>query len=137
MGKVQIPKKIRAEDFKSDDQALISKLSYPFNDLADSFYFNLNKALDFDNMNRDLINVNVNINATGGVANLPQVKYNLRTKPRGVVCVNAVNSVNPNIYPTQSPFVSWSLNSDGTLQILNVTGLQVNSQYILTLEIIG
>lgn len=137
MGKIEQPKKLRAEDFEEKDRSIISKLADVVNDLADSFYYSQIKSVDFDNLNRDLVQVNVNINGTGKVSNLPQVKFNLRSQPRGVNVVRAVNQNNPLIPPTNSPFVTWSLNSNGTMQILNVTGLPNNSQYVLTLEIIG
>lgn len=139
MAKIELPKKIRAEDYPQDQQSIISKLSDPFNDLADSFYNALTKSLDFSNMNRDLVQVNVVIDGTGKVSNLPQVRFNLRSgAPKGVTCVRAFNSVNPNIFPTSSPFVNWTAtNTPNTIQILSVTGLPVNSQFILTLELIG
>lgn len=137
MGKVEIPKKVRAEDYKPEERDLIARLSDVINDLADSFYFEMTKSLDFENLNRDLVTVTVNINGVGRVSNLPQVRYNLRSRPRGVTCVAATNLANPNIYPTGAPFVSWTITSNNNLQVLNVTGLQNNSQYLLTLEIIG
>lgn len=137
MGKIEQPKKIRVDDFTDETRDIAERFSEPFNDLADSFYYSLTKSLDFDNLNRDLVTVNVNINSTGKVSNLPQIRYNLRTRPRGVACVSAVNLLNPNIYPAAAPFVSWTINANNNLQVLNVTGLQNNSQYLLTLEIIG
>lgn len=137
MAKIQQPKKLRAEDFQGENQQFVQQFAYIFNDLADSFYFSLIKSLDFENMNRDLVQVNVNIGSSGQVTNLPQIKYNLKNAPKGVSCVRAINQTNPTIFPTQSPFVSWGLLNNGNMQILNVTGLQDNSQYVLTLEIIG
>ncbi len=138
MSKIQTPKKLRAEDFAADDRDLVSKIAFIFNDLADSFYFALNKSLDENNLNQDIVSVIVNIDGTGAVSNLPLVKYNLRNKPRGILCIRAVNVNSPNTYPTQAPFVSWDVGSAAsTVQILAVSGLQNNSQYSLTLQIIG
>lgn len=138
MAKIELPKKIRAEDYPQDQQAIISKISDPFNDLADSFYGALTKSLDFANMNRDLVQVSINVDGTGAVSNQPQVRYNLRTgSPRGVTCVRAFNSTNPNVFPTGAPFVNWTVATTNTIQILSVTNLPINSQFTLTLEIIG
>jgi hypothetical protein len=138
MGKIEQPKKIRTEDFTESEQSLASKISDPFNDLADSFYYSLTKSLDFDNMNRDLVSVNVNIGPTGLVTNLPQIRCNLRTgTPRGVSVIRALNSINPNVFPTGAPFVSYTVINQNTIQLQAVTGLQNNSQYVLTLELIG
>jgi hypothetical protein len=50
--------------------------------------------------------------------------------------VSASNQTNPGIYPTAAPFVSFTYSGD-IVTILNITGLQANSQYSLTLELIG
>jgi hypothetical protein len=138
MAKIQQPKKIRAEDFTGEEQQIITKISDPFNDLADSFYFALTKSLDFTNMNRDSVTVTVNIDGSGAVSNLPRVKFNLRTgSPQMVLCGRAQNIINPNIYPTNAPFISYTVINADTIQIQHVTGLPVNSQFLLTLELIG
>lgn len=88
-------------------------------------------------MNRKLIVVNVKINGSGQVINNPQIRYSLTNgKVSGVVCVSATNINDPGIYPTTTPFISYTFNS-GILTILNITGLQINSEYNLTLELIG
>jgi hypothetical protein len=139
MARIEIPKKIRTEDFTTDEQTIIAKISDPFNDLADAFYFALTKSIDFENLNRDLVTVNVNIGATGQVSNLPQVRHSLQTgAPRGVNVIRAINSKSPNtVFPTGAPFLSYTVVSQNVIQVLAVTGLQNNSQYVLTLELIG
>lgn len=137
MSKVEIPKKIRAEDFAPDERLMISKISSIYNDFTDSYYYHMTKSIDFNNLNQDFVTTSVIINSSGQVTNVPQIKYNLKNKPRGIVVVSATNMKNPNVYPINTPFVSWDITTQGNLRILNVTGLQNDSQYALSLLLIG
>lgn len=133
--KIQTPKKLRAEDFKSDQQDLVNKIAYVFNVFADEVYSVLNKGVDYDNLNRQKVDIIVSINATGMIMNSPQIKTNLRGKIAGINVLNAIHTSSSTTYPTSAPFVSFTING-GILTILNITGLQANSEYKLTLELV-
>lgn len=134
MARIQIPKKLRSEDFKADQQELVDKLAFVINDAFDSFYQTLSKGVDYENLRRQLTTLTVTIDKTGKVAQTPEIKLNVLGRVLGVQVLNAVNVDNINIYPTTSPFVSFSTNSN-ILRILNITGLPVSSQWSLTLDI--
>lgn len=136
MGKLQIPKKIRTEDFDNDYQDLIDKVGFVYNNFADEVYQALNGQLDFTNLNRQLIQTTINIDSSGKIINNPQIKITTASKIVGINTIRAVNLNNSTIYPTSTPFVSFSLNGS-ILTIQNVTGLQNSSQYQLTLELIA
>jgi hypothetical protein len=135
VSKIQVPKKIRTEDFDSEDQEMIGKLAFSFNSFSDEVYQQLNGALDYDNLNRQVVVLTVTMDKNGKVTQSPTIKVQLNGRIRGVQVLNAVNVNNIGVYPTGAPFVSWSLNSN-LLTILNITGLQASSQYQLTLELI-
>jgi hypothetical protein len=135
MGKIQIPRKLRVEDFKSDQQDIVGKIGDIYNSFVEEVYNVLNKRIDYDNLNRELKEVTVLMNASGSLASLPQIKTAVNGKIKGISVLNAINLINPNTYPTSAPFVSWTINGN-IITILNITGLQANSEYKLTLEII-
>lgn len=135
MGKIQVPKKIRTEDFKPEQQELADKLGFVYNDNADLTYQTLSKGIDYENLKRQLVTFVVNMDKNGKVAQSPEIKLNLVGRVLGVQVLNAVNINNVNIFPTGAPFVSWTVNSN-ILRILNITGLQASSQYQLTLDIV-
>ncbi len=134
--KIQIPKKLRAEDFDSNNQDLINKIAFIYNPFADEVFQTLDRGVDYNNLNRQIAQVTINIDSTGKLVNPPSIKLTLKTKPIGINVINAINQVNSDTYPTSSPFINWSL-SGGLLNILNISGLQNSSNYILTLELIG
>ncbi len=135
MGKLQIPKKIRFEDFDAQYKEIIEKVGFAFNPFSDEVYQLLNGNLDSTNLNRQIQDVDVQTDATGKIMSQPQIKTSVNGRVRGINVINAINLVNSNTYPTTAPFVSFTTNSN-ILTILNVTGLQANSQYKLTLELI-
>lgn len=133
-------RRIRTEDFDAEQRALIERLSYAINEFQDQTIFNLNKGLDFQNLNQDVIDVELNIDGSGNIINPPTINTSLKTKARLVFVGNAVNLQNPQVIPTSQPFVSFTVDTTAAGQIvrlLGVTGLQNNSQYRLSLLIIG
>lgn len=132
---MSIPKKIRVEDFKSDYQEMISKLSYSISPFMDEVYNVLNNNIDFYNLNRQLVTLNVKMDALGALKELPKVKTTVSGKVRGISVINAINVNNTKVYPSSHPFCSFTINGD-FLTILNISGLQANTEYQLTLELI-
>src|SRR6266850_6730244 len=119
--KIQIPKKLRAEDFNSDDQTLISKIAFIYNSFVDEVFQTLDNGVDYNNLNRQIAQVSIKIDNTGKLINAPSIKTTLRTKVQGINVINAINQVNTGTYPTSTPFISWSLGNN-LLNILNITG---------------
>jgi hypothetical protein len=134
--KIQIPKKLRAEDFDSNSQDLINKIAFIYNSFCDEVFQTLNNGVDYNNLNRQISQVTISIDSSGALVNPPSIKLNLKTKVLGINVISATNQVNSNTYPVSTPFVSWTLNA-GILNISNVSGLQNGSKYTLTLELIG
>lgn len=138
MAKIQAPKRIRAEDFASDERSLIGKLGFIVNSFMDDVYNALNNNLDFNNLNRQIVTIGVRMGAGSPVPllNSPQIKHTLRGKPVGINCIKAQNINSPSTYPENAPYISFTFN-ENIITVLNVSGLQANSEYSLTLEIIG
>lgn len=135
MGKIQIPKQIRSEDFDEEQRGLVDKIAGTYNDFVGEVYRVLTNGIDYENLNRQITVITVTMSATGAVLQEPKIKVTASGKVRGVSVLSAVNVNKIDVYPTTAPFVSWSLNAN-LLTILNITGLQPSSQYQLTLELI-
>ena len=133
--KMQIPKKLRVEDFKSDQQDLVSKIAFVYNVFADEVYAILNGNVGTDNTNSQDVEIIVKMDASNMVINSPQIKTNGKGKVKGIIVLNAVNQVNPSTYPTTWPGINFTINGD-ILTILNITGLQASSEYKLTLRLV-
>ena len=140
MGKIQAPKTLRFEDFTSEQKELIQKLGEVVNPFQDDVYRQLNGNIDFDNLNRQIVeNVTVKINSSGVLVNAPQIKITVRTRVRGLNVISATNVANSSTYPTTAPFISFTTKGD-LLTIVNITGLYdgVNAcEYKLNVELIA
>lgn len=135
MGKIQIPAKIRIEDFDAKDKDIVDKIGQTFNSFSDEVYQLVSGNLDMTNLNRQLVDVDIQIDSLNKLVSQPQIKTTVNGRVRGVNVINSINQVNPNTYPSSTPGVSFTTNTN-ILTILNVTGLQASSQYKLTLELI-
>lgn len=137
MGKIQAPRSIRTEDFKAEEKTLIEKLSSSINTFQDDVYRLLNGGLDYSNMNRQLVEgISIVIDSAGKVSNSPSIKTSVKGRIKGVIVVFARNELSSSTYPTNTPFISYTL-TDNLLTILSVTGLQNSSRYSLNIEILA
>jgi hypothetical protein len=135
MARIQIPAKIRIEDFKSEEKDLISKIAEVYNPFIDNITQAVNGGLDITNLNRQIVDITIQTSNTGTLINPPQIKTTVIGKVRGINVLNALNTQNSAIFPTSSPFVGFGINGS-ILSILYVSGLQNNSEYRLTLELV-
>ena len=129
--------RIRVEDFKSEEQEMVGKLAGSVNRFFEQVTNILTKNVDNDNLNRQIVKIQVQIDGSGLVVNSPQAKYTLRNgKIQGLNVISAINDNDLTVYPVSAPFISYSFD-DGILTVLKVSGLQNNSNYTLTVELIG
>lgn len=137
MSKLQIPKKVRIEDFKDDEREMIGKIAFIINNTFDDLYNIINGRIDFSNLNRQLVDVNVIIDSAGKLASAPQIKTTVMGRVRGLNVIAASGSIaNKQVFPVSAPFVNFTTNAN-LLTISNISGLQNSSQYTLTLELIA
>lgn len=132
---------MRQEDFDEEDQELIGKLAYSLNTFMDQVIFLFNKNVDFQNLNQEVRDITIitasDYATTGNLVNPPNIRTNLNSKVQGIICISATNLVDPTVFATNQPFVSFTLLDNETISILNVSGLQASSQYSLKLLLIG
>jgi hypothetical protein len=129
--------RIRAEDFPEENQEMISKLAYPINRMFEQIIALFNKQIDFQNLNRQIISIDVKTDASNNVIGVPQAKFSLRDNQiQGVNIIKAINNNDPTVSPTSHPFITFTY-KDGIISISKITGLQINSYYTLIVEVIG
>jgi hypothetical protein len=140
MGKIEAPKRVRAEDFDKEDRNLVGKLGGIINDFQENVYQTLSNNIDFSNLAQSIVDVEVrrDSNASPGVTlqTIPQVKTNLNRKVRGVICISATNLSDLSVVPTSQPFVTFGITGTNIISIEKVSGLQPDSIYSLRLLLI-
>ena len=129
--------RIRAEDFDEENREMVEKLAYPINRMFEQIVALFNKQIDFQNVNRQVIEIDIKTDSSNVIIGIPQAKYTLRDNQiQGLHVIKAYNNNDPTVSPTSHPFITFSYN-DGILSVNKITGLQVNSHYTLTVEVIG
>lgn len=135
--KISNPSRIRTEDFPEEyDRSIAEKFS-SFNGFMDEIVDLVNnKKIDFENVNRQKAQIDVNTDAAGNMLSNPQIKLDLKSKPYGIHIVRIDNINSPGTYPNYMPFLAFTFN-DTILTITQIKGLTASAKYRLYLEIIG
>jgi hypothetical protein len=136
MSRIEVPAKIRTEDFDSEDRSIAEKIGGVYNNFVDQVYQQLSGGIDYENLRRQVVTLDITTDASSKAVAPPSIRYTLSAKLRGIHVLNAQNLVNSNIYPLAQPFISWTVNGQ-QIVILNVAGLPPNTQFRLTVELIA
>ncbi len=130
-------KRIVVEDFKSDEQQMISKIAFVVNPIIDAILQALNKNLSVtDNFNQSMVSFTVKVDATGTPTLPLNLKYDLRSSCKGIQVINVLNLSNINSIPSYLPFISFEQVSANLLKIKKITGLTANQEYSITIILI-
>ena len=130
-------KRIVVEDFKSDEQQLVSKIAFVVNPIIDAILQALNKNLSVtDNFNQTMIGFNVKVDSTGTPTLPLNLKYDLRSSCKGIQVINVINLSNSANIPAYLPFISFEQISANLLKIKKITGLTANQEYSITIILI-
>lgn len=136
MAVVQPFKRIVLEDYDKQYRDLVDKLGSAINLFNDDVYNAFDNGLDIeDNFTSVKKSLTVMVDSTGKPTTVTQLKTGLPSICYGIQVLNAVNQTTTTTYPTGTPFLSFTENS-GILTINNITGLQANNKYVLSLILI-
>lgn len=136
MAKVNNLKRLVKEEFESDDQVLIEKISFSLNPLFEQLTSAFNKGIDFDNLNQQFSFLDVEVNNLGIPKVETELKYTLRTRLKGAQVIS-VQNLTDTTFPTGAPFISYTVKANGVLGIDHVTGLPADKRFRLSIVLIG
>ena len=124
-------KRIISTDFPSEDQKLVEQIGGNINDGMDTLYFALSNKLTFeDNFAATVREVDVTVNANGTPNFRTSALLSNTLVVKGTIVISAVNKTNGALFPTATPFISFTQNGN-SLFIDNVTGLQADNRYTI------
>jgi hypothetical protein len=127
-------KRIVKEQFPKENDTLIDKLGFILNDFMIQVQTAINGNLGIENFKQELLTINIKVNPNG----VPIIGDKLKTKLNrisGIICVRVINQTNTAIYPSNTPLVSFSQNSN-LITLQHITGLLPDNDYTLTLLLI-
>ena len=134
MPKLSDIRRIIPEDFKQEDQDVAQRIAGSYNDFADELYEVVNGQLDFDNLARRKISIDVNISSTGKISGTTTAVTNL-SFVSGINVIKVDNLSNTTAIPTSAPFVGFVYQGSGRFTISYILGIP-SGKWRLTLEVI-
>ena len=135
--KLQNYRRLLKTDFSQDDQKLIEQIGESVNPGIEILYQALNKRLTIgDNLQATERDVEVRVNASGNPINSTFANSDFNSPVRNVFVGKVENLTNSSVYPTASPFISWSNTTSG-IQINNITGLPTGNTFRLRIILFG
>lgn len=129
-------KRLVKEDFPPDQQGLVEKLATVFNLFQEQVYYAFNNNISLsENILAQTISIKMRVDATGHPIGNDQIKYTLKTRPRGAQVI-AANNITDTSGLSGAPFLVFALAGD-IITISQVTGLIPGKDYDLTVVFYG
>jgi hypothetical protein len=125
--------RIIIEDFQEEDRDTVSKLANILNYYMTQNTDIINGRLDYDNINKELVTLEVTVDAKG--TPIQATNFSSSQGLIGGTVLRAQNLTNSVIFPLSQPFVSFTPIQAGLYRVSNITGLQPNNKYRLTYEV--
>lgn len=134
MARLNNVQRILPEDFPEEDRATVTQLASILNYFMTQTVDVVNGRIDYDNINKQIVTFDVTVDANGKP--VQTLNFTAESGVIGGVVLKAQNLTNTAVYPTSQPFVSFSaLQQNKLYRVNNITGLQANNKYRITLEV--
>lgn len=127
-------RRIIVEDFPKEDQTTIGKLADVLNSFMEQTVNVINGNISQENLARPIVKFKVRVNGTG--IPLQTTKFSARIGIIGSVIVNVKNESSNSVFVNLSPFMSFEPLGNGIYTVKQVTGLNPNDEYIITVELL-
>lgn len=127
--------KILADSVSTDQQESVDYIGSILNQFMEDVRNTVNGRLDYDNLDKQLITLEISVNSSGVPIRNNQFISDY-TILRGHNVINVVNTTNSTNYPTSKPYVVFEGNGQGTYTIKKITGLPSDDTFQLLIELI-
>lgn len=134
MARLDNVQRILPEDFREEDRQTITQLASVLNYFMTQTVDTINGRIDYDNINKQVVTFDVIVDSTGKP--IQTLNFTAESGVIGGNVLNAQNLTNNTLYPTAQPFVSFNaLQQNKLYRVNNISGLQANNKYRITLEV--
>jgi hypothetical protein len=135
MPKISDIRRIIPEDFSKEDQDVAQKISASYNDFADEVLQVMNGNIDFSNLARSKVVLDVAFDSSGN----PTISTSFVVQLSTVTMIhigNVQNVSNSADRLTAAPYIGWVYQGNGMVKIIYGRGFETGKKYRLTLEVI-
>lgn len=134
MALIDTVKRITVEEFKDEDREVAERIGNVYNYFAEQVTNAINGNLDFENMNRAILEIETIVDTNGNPLQL--TRFNTQVGLKGTQVLRAVNTTNAANYVTGQPFISFTSEGTGSYTINNIKGLNPGENYRLVIELV-
>ena len=135
MPKLSDIRRIIPEDYAKESQTVVEGIAGSYNEFADEIYQVVNGQLDFDNLARAKVSIDISFDSAGKPIGNSTISTNLSYVSM-IHIGKAQNITNSAVKFTQAPYIDWTLQGTGVVKINYGIGFVAGSKYRLILEII-
>lgn len=134
--RLRTAKRLSLEGIPEEQQQLASEIASIINVFNEDVATVINGNLGFDNLNRKIIQIPMQTDASGNVQPF-EVKTGISGNPVGCNIVNLYMTNTPAQVPniTSAPFICFTPIGNGNIKITKVLNLEKNSKYTIIVEI--
>jgi type IV secretory pathway ATPase VirB11/archaellum biosynthesis ATPase len=128
-------RRIIVEDYPEDSRETVGKLATVINSFMDEMVSMSRNKVDFDNLNRSLITVDVTVGTDGSPKGVNQINTKLSTYS-GNKIIN-VQSLQGGDNTISAPYLDCTSQGNGLVKINKIHGLPANKKLRISIEFIG
>lgn len=128
-------RRIIVEDYKEEDRDTVAKLATVLNSFMEETVTLTRNKIDFDNLNRSLVVLDVTIDANGAAKGLDKINTKLSTYS-GNKIVN-VQNLQGGANVTSAPYLDCTPLGGNLVRINKFHGLPTNKKLRISIEFIG
>lgn len=125
------PININPGDYPEEYAELVEILGGSINDFMRQVVDLSRSNIDFDNLTSEVLTFEVSVDESGKPKTGGAIKLNKAVTPRGFNVISARCS-SSSVYPTSHPFISFTAKGNYNVTIDNISGLQANQKYQIT-----
>lgn len=134
MARLNNVQRILPKEFPEEDRQTVEMLAGILNYFMTQTTDIINGRLDYENINKEIVTFDVTVDANGNP--IQTLNFTATSGVVGGTVINAQNLTNTAVFPTSQPFVSFNaLQQNKLYRVNNITGLQANNKYRITLEV--
>lgn len=122
-------------DKNSTPQEVVETIAGSYNEFADEIYQVVNGQLDFENMARAKVSIDITFDASGKPIGNAVISSGLSFV--SMLYIGKVqNLTNTAAKVSQVPYLDWTFQGNGTVKIIYGVGFVAGNKYKLTLELV-
>ena len=135
MPKLSDIRRIIPEDYSKESQEVAEGIAGSYNEFADEIYQVVNGQLDFDNLARAKVTIDIVFDSTGKPVG--NASINVALSYVSMIHIGKVQNLsNSSVKLTQMPYIDWNYQGGGITKINYGVGFIAGSKYRLVLELI-